>query len=104
MLLSAEPVLSADQVDEADILAKIRSKLADARIQESYWLNSQIFLHRGNGKPCRGCDMPILRTDKTSVGYLSTRGERHWFHLLCDTVRQFVAANELKRAPRIPRR
>jgi hypothetical protein len=48
--------------------------------------------------------MPILRTDRISIGYVSTRGERHWFHLLCDTVRQFVAANELKRAPRIPRR
>jgi hypothetical protein len=45
-------LLSADHVDKADILAKIRSKLVDARIQESYWLESQVFLRRGNGKPC----------------------------------------------------
>jgi hypothetical protein len=104
MSLSANHVLSADPVDEADILVRIRSKLVNARIQESYRLESQVFLRRGNGKPCRGCDMPILTTDRTSLGYVSTRGERHWFHLLCDTVRQFVAANELKRAPRISRR
>ena len=91
-------------MDEADILAKVRSKLANARIQESYWLDSQVFRRRGNGKLCQGCDMPILRTDKTSLGYVSTRGERHWFHLLCDTVRQFVAANELKHVPRSQRR
>ena len=98
MLLSADPVLSADHhVDEADILAKIRSKLADARIQRSYWLGSQVFRRRGDGKLCRGCDRPILRTDRTSVGYMSIKGERHWFHLLCDTVRQFVAVNEMKR-------
>ena len=92
-------LLSANPVDEADIFTKIRSKLADSWIQKSYWLDSQVFRRRGDGKPCRGCDQPILRTDRTSLGYVSARGERHWFHLLCDTVRQFVAANELKRSP-----
>jgi hypothetical protein len=92
--------LSANPVDEADILATIRSKLADAKIQRSYWLDSQVFRRRGDGGLCQGCDRPILRTDRTSVGYVSTKGERHWFHLLCDTVRQFVAANELKREHR----
>ena len=96
-------LLSADPVDEADILSTIRLKLADASIQRKYWLDSQVFRRRGDGKACRGCDKPILRTDKTSLGYVSSRGERHWFHLECDTVRQFVAANEPKRAPRIPR-
>jgi hypothetical protein len=97
-------LLSANPVDEADIFTKIRSKLADSWIQESYRLDSQVFRRRGDGKPCRGCDQPILRTDRTSLGYVSALGERHWFHLLCDTVRQFVAANELKRAPRRGRR
>src|SRR5262245_25458568 len=97
-------LLSTNPADEADILGTIRSKLADSWIQQSYWLDSQVFRRRGDGKPCRGCDQPILRTDRTSLGYVSARGERHWFHLLCDTVRQFVAANELKRAPRRGRR
>ena len=96
--------LSVNPVDEADILATIRLKLADASIQRSYWLDSQVFRRRGDGKLCRGCDRPILRSDRTSLGYVSTKGERHWFHLLCDTVRQFVATNELKRAPRNTRR
>ena len=92
MSLSVNPV-----DDEVDILATIRSKLSDARIQRSYWMDSQVFRSRGDGNRCRGCDRPIVRTDRSSVGYMSTGGERHWFHLLCDTVRQFVAANELKR-------
>ena len=96
-------LLSANLVAEADILAMIRAKLADASIQRRYWLDSQVFRRRGDGKACRGCDKPILRTDKTSLGYVSSRGERHWFHLECDTVRQFVAANEPKRASKTPR-
>jgi len=96
--------LWANPVDEADILATIRLKLADSKIQRSYWLDSQVFRRRGDGSLCRGCDRPILKTDRTSLGYMSAEGERHWFHLLCDTVRQFVAVNELKQAPRGTRR
>jgi len=82
------------RVERAELIARIRPKVVDGRVQTVYPTDSVLFRSHGDGQPCRGCDQSILG-NRTSIGYLSNRGERHWFHVMCDAIRRSVVADVL---------
>ena len=81
-------------MERAELIGRIRPKVVDGRIQTAYPTDSVLFRSHGDGQPCRGCDQPI-RENRTSVGYVSNRGERHWFHVMCDAIRRSIVADVL---------
>jgi len=86
-------------VERAELIARIRPKVTDGRIQTAYPTDSVLFQRHGERQLCRGCDEPILE-NRTSIGYLSNRGERHWFHVMCDAIRRSAVADVLNLPPR----